>query len=186
MTVPAERPSSPTLEEVCSLPRPTLEQRLALVRREFLPHVLRSQQLEDGVRWEFPDEPGQVTRLERLIELERACCSGISFALERGEGLWLAIRGIDPNAELFASLERAAAPQPTGLARFAKAGGLGMAISFVVFCVVPIGVAAVAGAAVAAPLAGLESPLSLGLGALVAGVGAWLWLRRRDAGARRC
>ena len=48
-------------------------------------------------------------------------------------------------------------------------------------CVVPIGVAAVAGAAVAAPLAKLDDPLVISAASAVLAIPVWLWLKRRAA-----
>ena len=169
------------LDGVCSLSDVSLEERLAWIGREILPHARTREVLPDGVRLAFPPDDALRAKLARWVELERACCSGPRFELEEGEGLELSVHGIDPHSPALASLGEAPAPRGGGLARLAQAGGVGFAAAFFVLCVLPVALAALAGAAVAAPLAGLESPATLAAGTLFAGAGAWWWLRRRSA-----
>jgi len=67
------------------------------------------------------------------------------------------------------------------LTRLAQAAGIGAGIGFFLCFVVPIGIVAVAGAAVAAPLAKLEDPLVVSAASAVLAIPAWFWLKRRDA-----
>ena len=60
-----------------------------------------------------------------------------------------------------------------------KAGGLGFAGSFLVFCVLPIGVVALLGGAIAGPLMGLDNPWLVGAGSLVFGGLIFRFGRRR-------
>ena len=89
---------------VCTLPKDGLAERLAWIREEILPHACRSERLEAGFAWELDAAPGLAEKLDRLIALERECCSSIVF--ERTDSsvpgrLRLEVRGIDPDAAVF-------------------------------------------------------------------------------------
>ena len=93
---------------VCSLSSDDLNERLAWIQREILPHARATERLESAIAWELDAVPGLVEKLDQLISLERRCCGEIVF--ERMEGsvpgrLRLEVRGIDPDAPLFRSLQ---------------------------------------------------------------------------------
>src|SRR5687767_9765784 len=92
--------------EVCTLSPDGLGKRIAWIRDEILPHAHRIERLESGLAWELDRAPGLAEKVERLIALERECCSGIVFerldSATRGH-MRLEVRGIDPDAEIFRS-----------------------------------------------------------------------------------
>ncbi len=108
-------PGDPTVSEagvdplaVCTLSAGGLEERLAWIRAEILPHAVASEPSPDGIAWELEEAPGLVAKLDRLVALERECCSGI--VIEHGPSpvagrRRLEMRGIDPRAAVFASLQ---------------------------------------------------------------------------------
>ena len=166
--------------EICTLPPEDLTERLAWVRAEILPHAIETVRLQRGLAFELTPVPGLVEKLDRLIELERECCSGIDFerlASATPGGLRLEVRGIDPDAAIFQSLGVPEAQAPVR-ARIAKAAGIGALGSLVVCCVLPGAAVAVLGAA-AAPLTSLDGPGPIAAGALIGGTVAWRWLGRR-------
>ena len=90
----AERPAP----DPCSLGPAELEERLAMIRREIVPHVTRSEELERGLLLDFDATPGMRAKLEQLVELERRCCSGLRWELEEvgSATLRLGVTGTDP------------------------------------------------------------------------------------------
>lgn len=88
----------------CSLDAQSLDERIALFRREILPLARESRALAHGRAWEFVDTPSARTRLERFVALERECCrDAVSFHLEEDAArgcLRLELRGLDPGPEL--------------------------------------------------------------------------------------
>ena len=93
--------------EICTLPATGLAGRLAWIRAEILPHAVSSEPSADGIVLQLDDAPGLAAKLDRLVELERDCCSGIAFehAPGPGAGRWrLVVHGIDPQASVFKSL----------------------------------------------------------------------------------
>jgi len=170
---------------VCSLSRAELEDRLAMIRKEILPHVKRTEDLPDGRAWEFEENPGMRAKLEQWVELERRCCGGLDWKLERlpSNQLRLAVLGAELGSGFFELLaEPAKAAEPGGrLARLAKSGGVGLGGALLVCCVLPQAVLAVAGAAVAAPLLALDRPLPLIAVSLAMAVPVWLLIGRRRA-----
>lgn len=179
--------------EICTLPADGLGERLAWVRAEILAHAVSSERSADGIVWQLDDAPGLAAKLDHLVALERECCAGIVFehapAATAGRRR-LAVHGIDPQASVFSSLHVAAAGPPELGARVAKAAGLGAALSLLVCCVLPIGVAALFGAGVAAPFASLDNPWGIAGAALLSGGAAFAWQgRNRTApkgGAEAC
>ena len=166
---------------VCSLSPEELAQRLELIRREIQPGVIARADLPDGVAWEFENHPEMRARLERLAELERECCGvGLEFRVrddaEAGR-LRFEIHGSEAGAFRAVLGDSAAASAPASrpgvLRRLAKATGFGVAASLFVCCVIPIGVATVAGAAIAGPLLELDHPLVIGAGTAVFGTAVW-------------
>lgn len=173
-------------EGVCSLDEDALRDRAAMIRREILVHVARSERLPDGVLLEFAAAPGLEAKLEEMVALERKCCSSLSWALQGGDSPRLRIGGVDPGSAFFAQLgvEEPLKDDARGpLGRLAKAGGLAAGLSFVLFCVVPIGLAAVVGAS-AAPLLALDDPRVVIGGAVALALPAWWLVRRRELRAK--
>jgi hypothetical protein len=93
--------------EVCTLPSDDLRERLAWISREILPHVTGVTRLDDGLRLDLKAAPGLAQTLDHWIALERECCSGIQYqrvADPSPDRLRLEIRGVDPEASIFAPL----------------------------------------------------------------------------------
>ncbi len=171
-------------EHVCSLPSDKLGERVAMIKRDILPQVTRRETLADGVAFEFEHTPAMQKTLEDLVAFERECCSGLAWNLCRPSGrvLRLRVKGLDPESDFFRAVGGTTdAPIKGRLARLAQAGGIGAGVGLFFCCVVPIGVVAVAGAAVAAPLSKLDDPLVISATAVVLAVPAWFWLKRRAA-----
>ena len=85
----------------CALSGDALADRIAWLAREILPHVSVVAPIEGGVAVELAEVPGLAAKLDRLIELERACCPGLRFerSARRDPGrLRLEVRGLDPRA----------------------------------------------------------------------------------------
>ncbi len=169
-------------EDVCSLPSDELRDRVAMVRRELLPHVKRREALANGVGLEFEHTLAMQKTLEDFVAFERECCSGLEWKLRRPSSrvLRLDVQGLAPDSDFFRVFGGAAeVPRLGRLARLAQAGALGSGVAFFLCCIVPVGIGAVAGTAVAASLAKLDDPLVIAAGSFVLAVPAWLWLKRR-------
>lgn len=166
--------SLPVIQDVCSLDDPALETRLAMIRREIAPHVVRSDHAPSHLVWHFDTTPDLHDRLERLVALERECCSRFDYAIHTDTGLRLEIRG--DGAEALQRAVAMPAPPRSRWRRAIGACGAGALGSFLVLCVLPLGVAAIAGPAIGA---GLENPASLTALALLLGAATWGWLERR-------
>ena len=171
---------------VCTLPPDELVERLAWIRSEILPHAVDGESIEDGLAWELDDAPGLAAKLDQLVALERECCSGIVFEHQPSQTAGqrrLEVRGIDPRAPIFASLQSTpAAPGGVG-ARLARAAGLGTLVSLFVCCVLPIAAAGVLGAAAAASFAALDDPWIIAGVALLSGAACFAWQNRQRAAA---
>ena len=187
--------------EICTLSTDSLAERLAWLRSEVLAHAVTSERNANGIAWELDDVPGLATTLDRLIALERECCSGIAFEhrTSRTPGRRrLELRGIDPHAAVFATLAAdAGAPRRLGgrlakasgrlakaIGRLAKAIGAGTLLSLLVCCALPIAAAALLGASAAAPLASLDHPWTIAGMALLFGALAYAWQHMRPAQTR--
>lgn len=173
--------SSLPVPDACSLERPAFEERLARMRT-LMGRSRRRRRIPGGAAWDFDATPELRDALARLVEQERACCDPerIAFSLHEDPAsatLRLEVLGIDPDAPLLGG--GAPVPRASGWTRLAGAGGIGAAGALALLCGVPMLVAAVAGAAVAAPFAVLETPAALATGTLVLGALAWWILRRR-------
>ena len=169
--------------EVCTLSADGLDGRLAWVRSEIMPHALSSERSRDGIAWELEDVPGLAAKLDRLIDLERECCSDIVFEHRTsptpGRRLF-EVRGI--NAAGFATLQLdASGPRRLG-GPLARAAGIGTLLSLLVCCVLPIAAAAVLGATTAAAFASLDDPWVIAGAAALFGAAAFGWQVRRRAG----
>ncbi len=106
-------------ESVCSLPSDSLADRMAMIRREILPHVTRREALADGVALEFEHTPAMEETLQNLVAFERRCCGGLTWELERAAGpvLRLGVRGLAPDSDVFEALEA-----DTGSSTYGDAG----------------------------------------------------------------
>lgn len=172
---------------VCSLTDDQLEERRAMVRAEILPHVRKALRIEGGFAIETEATSEMRQKLHDLVALERRCCSSVSWDLvedARADRVRLEVRGLDADAELLGSLVDAPAPPSRALRRLVQAGGLGLGVSLLVLCVLPIGLAALGGATLASSLSSLESPLTVVLGAGLLGTATWALLRWREQRAR--
>lgn len=68
-----EKPAS------CSLSNAELGRRIAWIRREVLPHLLREQKLATKTVWELAEVPGLAEKLDQWSALERRCCADHVF-----------------------------------------------------------------------------------------------------------
>ncbi len=177
-----DKPVSCDPAAICALPPDRLEGRIEWIRSEILPHAIATERLEHGLAFELSLAPGIEEKLNRLVQLESECCTSIdiervpSASPERAR---LEIRGVDPDAAIFASLGKTPSPV-THRGRLAKAAGAGVLGSLIVCCVLPIAAVAVLGGAVA-PLLSLDGPIPILLGAMLGGTVTW-W--RLDRGRR--
>jgi len=95
------------VRDMCRLSDDQLTTRLAEIRRDILPHIRKTHNLEDGLVLDFNDTPNLKTKFERLGALEQECCAGLRFEFQKrpqSEGLKLKIRGIEPQAGTFEQL----------------------------------------------------------------------------------
>jgi len=92
--------TTPIERGVCNLEPTELSARLAMIRGDVLAHVTRRERVSRELVLEFRGDPGMRGRLERLVDLERQCCSSLNFRLQElpGDGFRLSIRGPDTNA----------------------------------------------------------------------------------------
>jgi hypothetical protein len=162
---------------ICTLPPAALAERLAWIRDEILPHARRSERLESGLAWELDGTAGLAEKIDRLIALERECCSGVVFerltSATPGR-IRLELRGVDPASELFRRLRVPAPGTPSRSRRAAAAAGIGLLSSLLVCYVLPLLAGGLLGS-----LAALDRPVPIALGAAVVAGGAWWWLGRR-------
>ncbi|MDX1648550.1 MAG: hypothetical protein R3263_01730 [Myxococcota bacterium] len=188
-STPDDRPARRTTDplEVCTLSADGMQERLAWIHHEILPHHVATERLVDGLALELAPAPGLRERLERLIALERACCDGIVFALAPAgspDGLRLEIRGVDPDAPVLAALRRPAASRSDRGRRLARAAGVGAALGLLLCCAAPVAAVLLVGAT---PWRALDHPGTLALVSAAGTGAAWWWLagRRRRGGPRR-
>ena len=112
----------------CNLPEDELQARIRMIRAEILPHALGTDELPNGMTWDFDAGPDRRAQLEQLVEFERRCCSGLRWDVEEvaGSRLRLVVEGVDP-AKLRAALGGPEAEsEGRSLRRLLKAGGLGV------------------------------------------------------------
>ena len=174
---------------ICTLSADALEERLAWIRSEILPHAVASERSPDGIVWELEDAPGLAAKLDQLVALERECCSGIVFehaASSTNGRRRLEVCGVDPRAAVFASPQIELDPgEPRLLGglgrRLARAAGFGTLLSLLVCCALPIAAVALFGAAAAASLASLDDPWVIAGALFLFGGAAFAWESRRRA-----
>ena len=169
-----------TIDSICSLDGERLEDRLRMIRRELLPNVQKTRELPNGVIYEFEASPEMGARLEAFVEFERTCCSSLGWSVHQdGSRLELHVDGVDARA-FRSRIEHGSGPaEASPISRAAKAVGLGVGGSFLVCCVLPVGLALGMGAAVATPFMFLDDPLWIGAGSLALAIPAWLFLGRK-------
>jgi hypothetical protein len=168
------------LQTLCNLPAEDRDARLAMIRGEILPLAARRERLPDGLRFEFAYGRPLERTLDQLVAFERGCCGGLSWEATRPaeHTLRLTIRGLSPDSPLLELGETLPAPA-SRLGRLARSLGLGAGAALFVCCLLPMGLAAVAGASVATPLAGLDRPLIIAAVAGASAALAWFCLGRR-------
>lgn len=92
------------VRQMCSLPTDALQDRLAMIRREILPHVKRTEMLPNGFICEFDRHSDLQAKLEDLVVFERTCCGGLAFDLQSlpdANTLRLTVIGADPHSGIF-------------------------------------------------------------------------------------
>ena len=65
----------------CSLTSPELRERIIKIRRDLLPHVIKTIDLPNGIGFLVPNEDGQIQRLAEFVELESRCCAFLDFEM---------------------------------------------------------------------------------------------------------
>ncbi len=173
------------IRAICNLSDEDLEARRVQLREGLIPQARGREELSDGLAFLFDATPELREELDAFVAFERECCPGLDFSVRDASGaLRLEIRGVDPEASVFAGIGAARGSEKLagrGGLRLLRAAGLGVVAAFVLFCVVPIGLLALLGAELAAPLGALDDPFAVAAGGLVFAVLLWRWERRREA-----
>ena len=164
----------------CNLSDADFEARRTELHSKLLPLARGREELPDGLAVLFDATPRMREELDAFVAFERECCPGLDFSVQdRSGALRLEIHGIDPRASVFAGVGVAAESEGRGWLRLLRSAGLGAIGAFVLFCLVPIGLVAILGAQLAAPLLVLDSPWVVGGGTLAFAALLWRWERRR-------
>lgn len=195
------------IRAICNLSDEEFTARRKELREGLMPLVRGREKLSDGLALFFDASTPIREELEAFVAFERECCPGLGFSVHDTPGaLRLEIRGVDPNASLFAgagaetggasdaAAELGAEPglfaqrethERFGALRALRALrtlGIAGAVALLVCCVVPIGIAALVGAKLAAPLSALDNPWVIALGTV--GFASLLWRRERVRASR--
>ncbi len=150
--------------DFCNLPEDELQERIKMIRSELLPLATGKDERANGCTWTFERNPELQRKLEELVEFERQCCSGLDWDLSEGPStLSLSVDGVAPSR----------------IKSALKAGGLGLGLSVFLFCVLPLGLAAFGGAAIAGHLARFDHPVALSMAAMLLALPIGYFLRRR-------
>ena len=90
---------------ICNLSDEEHEARRTHLRETLFPQVRGREELSDGLAFRFDATPKMREELEAFVSFERECCPGLGFSLQDAPGaLRLEIRGIDPQASVFAGI----------------------------------------------------------------------------------
>ena len=172
------------LRALCSPSDSQLTDRMAENRRDIMPLVRRINKNDTGFSLELNGSPGLKPKVERIIELERQCCVGaLQFDLRehtQDDGLTLEVKGINlPLGTLENLFNEIKGPSDTStqgprLRRVLRSGGIGIVGALVVFCGIPLGLAALLGASAASYSTKLDNL------ALVFGGAAWWYQTHRS------
>jgi len=125
--------------------------------------------------------------LEELVQFERQCCSTLSWSIEKSRvkgRLFLTVTGLHPDSPFFNSSDEEQISDfnnsaRSKITRLIAASGVGIIGSLFVCCLLPIAVAVVASATIAAAFMQLDSPAFMVVTAGFIGVGMWYWLSRK-------
>ena len=173
------------IRTICSLSDEEREARRARLSENLIPKARDSEELSDGLAISFDASPEMREELDALVAFEAECCPGLDFSVRDVPGaLRLEIRGIDPRSSVFSGIAPARGsfpPEARGWRRLLRSAGLGASGAFFLFCVVPIGLVAVLGAQLAAPLGALDNPWVVAAGTAVFAGLLWRWERRRES-----
>ncbi len=177
-----DRHSAPTDASFCTLSSSDYADRARWVREELLPHATNRIETATGMDLLFPDRERFGATLRDFVEHERSCCAGpVRFETRREpEGWVLEVTGARLQGSTLEIMPPERARRAAGLRRLLAAGGVGAVGSLALFCGVPLAVAALGGAAAAAPLLRLDHPLVIGTGAVALSLGVWAYWRRRE------
>jgi hypothetical protein len=173
------------VQEICNLSDEDLEARRIEIARGLAPKAHERRDLSGGLVLSFDATPEMRAELDDFVAFERECCPTLGLSVREASGaLELEIQGIAPGSSIFASVGLTAEPKVSSSGRWQRilsSAGLGTLGALVVCCVLPIGLVALLGAAVAAPFANLDNPWVISSSALVFAGSIWLWQRRREA-----
>ena len=105
----AKQMSEPSM--CCTLSATELEERRSFLRETLMPRIVGVTTAPGSVNFVFPNEPGLEKSLRTLIQLERECCSFLTFSLVRDRrGLTLTIEGPPQAHDILQMFVEAACP----------------------------------------------------------------------------
>ncbi|GEM_PF-2178732 len=172
--------------DVCNLSRAELDERIAWVRGELMPHVVGRVRIPGGVALEIRNESGLEATVDHWLELERSCCGPLSWerrATSEPSRVRVEIGGVNPDGPMFARLPLLEGLEDEAASRWrriAGASGIGSAIAVFVCCGLPMLLVPLLGAgAVGGFLRALDQPLPIALVAAGVTFLAWRAMQRR-------
>ena len=81
-------------ELTCTLNDEEFRHRRQLIRKSLLPHVVKTERLDCGLRLAFPATDELSAAVRHFVDLERQCCGFLNFTIvPSGEYLRLTIEG---------------------------------------------------------------------------------------------
>jgi hypothetical protein len=175
------------LRAICNLSDEQFAARAKELRGGLLALANGREELSDGIALRFDSAPEIRTRLQEFVAFERGCCSSLGFDIREESGtLRLEILGIRSAVGEFAAIDGIAEepkPERSKLPRLLRSAGLGTALSVSLCCLLPLGIATLAGASIAAPLVALDNPWIIAAGSLA--FATLLWRRERKPAANK-
>ena len=170
--------SNPIRPKECTLPTPAFNDRLEWIRQEILPHALSHQRIQNGHIIRLQNSPQLEATLDRLVELEAQCCSGLNIEHQMdSEGVNRTlriqnVRGTQLEQALLAVLQAPKAGardagKPTNLlSHLLRAAGIGTTLAAALCCGVPAFISFAFGAEIALRFTGWDNPLAIATVAL--------------------
>lgn len=172
------------IRAICNLSDEDLSVRRKELQEDLMPKARAKEALPNGVALSFPANVETREELDAFVAFERECCPGLGFNVrDTDDGLRLEIIGLDAGSSLFAGIPESSAAGSRTRGRWRmllSSVGLGTVGALLICCVLPFGMIALLGTAVAAPLTSLDNPWIISGSALLLVALIWQWQRRRE------
>ena len=170
----------------CTLPPASQRAEIKRFRAELAPYILKRERLKDGARLTFTAAPGLRAKIERLVALDRNCCTFLNHQVESDdEIIVLRVKSEGSGIPLAQDFLEVQAPENGNMSHSTSLKTVAVVTACGLACSAPLVLSALGLGATGIGFGIMEFEIAATVLVLMAVVGYWYYKKRRARATER-